>query len=327
MRFDVRKMGVFVLLWVLMVPGLFALPTEKDQKDQGEFQIENIQVLMELEHIQVSFLVRDSAGDFIRDLSMEDFVILENGQPQNIAVLKEQEVPISAVVMLDTSWSIENYIDDALGTALDFFGGLELEQAAFVSFSRTPRVILDWKEKPASLSSYFANLKTDGQTALYDSVIWVTQNVLKERSGKKLIILITDGIDTMSKANFEDMISEARQGGITVYPIIYTNRFIQRYRKKLGKRESPIGRSVSREFHKFIVLQNRFVDQTMRFGGRTIFSHEFKDLKKIYTDIIREMKSHYVMFYPSGSEDGESAREVKMYTRRVPGKIFIEVSQ
>ncbi len=216
---------------------------------------------------------------------------------------------------------------DALGTALDFFGGLEQEQAAFVSFAGTQRVILDWKEKPASLSTYFADLKTDGQTALYDSVIWVAQNVLKERSGKKLIILITDGIDTISKANFEEMISEARQEGITIYPIIYTNRFIQRYRKKLGKRESPIGRSVSREFHNFIVLQNRFVDQTMRFGGRTIFSQEFKDLKEIYTDIIREMKRHYVMFYQSGSEDRESAREVKMYTRRVPGKIFIEVSQ
>ncbi len=105
-----RKMGVFVLLWIMMAQGLSALPTEKDEKDQQEFEIENIQVLMELEHIQVSFLVRDSAGNFIRDLSMEDFVILENGQPQNIAVLKEQEVPISAVVMLDTSWSIENYL-------------------------------------------------------------------------------------------------------------------------------------------------------------------------------------------------------------------------
>ena len=320
-------MRVFILLGVSLLQGLFALTAEKDQKDQDEFQIENIQVHMELEHIQVSFLVRDSEGNFIRDLSMEDFVILENGQPQNIAVLKEQEVPISAVVMLDTSWSIENYLDDALGTALDFFGGLQQEQAAFVSFSGTQRVILDWKEKPASVSSYFADLKTNGQTALYDSVIWVTQNVLKERSGKKLIILITDGIDTMSKANFEDMISEARQEGITIYPIIYTNRFIQRYRKKLGKRESPVGRSISREFHNFIVLQNRFVDQTLRFGGRTIFSQEFKDLKKIYTNIIREMKSYYVMFYQSGSEDRESAREVKMYTRRLPGKIFIEVSQ
>ena len=310
-----------------MVQGSFGLSNEKDEKDQGDFQIENIQVLMKLEHIQVSFLVRDSAGNFIRDLSMEDFVILENGQPQNIAVLKEQEIPISVVVMLDTSWSIENYLDSALGAALDFFGGLEQEQAAFVSFSGTPRVILDWEEKPASLSSYFSDLKTDGKTALYDSVIWVAENVLKERSGKKLIILITDGIDTMSKANFEDMISEARKKGITIYPIIYTNRFIQRYREKLGKRESPIGRSISREFHKFIVLQNRFVDQTMRFGGRTIFSQEFKDLKEIYTDIIREMKSHYVMFYQSGSEDRERAREVKMYTRRVPGKIFIEVSQ
>ena len=321
------KRGVLIVLWVSMVQGSFGLSNEKDEKDQGDFQIENIQVLMKLEHIQVSFLVRDSAGNFIRDLSMEDFVILENGQPQNIAVLKEQEIPISVVVMLDTSWSIENYLDSALGAALDFFGGLEQEQAAFVSFSGTPRVILDWEEKPASLSSYFSDLKTDGKTALYDSVIWVAENVLKERSGKKLIILITDGIDTMSKANFEDMISEARKKGITIYPIIYTNRFIQRYREKLGKRESPIGRSISREFHKFIVLQNRFVDQTMRFGGRTIFSQEFKDLKEIYPDIIREMKSHYVMFYQSGSEDRERAREVKMYTRRVPGKIFIEVSQ
>ena len=322
-----REWGVCVVLWGLIFQGVSAVPTEKDPKDQGDFQIENIQVTMELEHIQVSFLVRDSEGSFIRDLSMEDFVILENGKPQNIAVLKEQEVLISAVVMLDTSWSIENYLDDALGTALDFFAGLEQEQAAFVAFSRTPRVILDWEEKPASLSSYFEDLRTDGQTALHDSVIWVAQNVLKERSGKKLIILITDGIDTTSKANFEDMISEARQTGITIYPIIYTNRFIQRYRKKLGKRESPIRRSISREFHNFIVLQNRFVDQTLRFGGRTIFSQEFQDLNEIYADIIREMKSHYVMFYQSGSEDRESAREVKMYTRKIPGKIFIEVSQ
>ena len=319
--------ALFLLLFALSFPVLGASPGRDDQDERKDFQIENIQVLMELEHIQVSFLVRDSEGKLIRDLSMEDFVILENGQPQNIAILKEQEVPISAVVMLDTSWSIDTYLDNALSTALDFFGGLEQEQAAFVLFSGTPRVILNWEEKPASLASYFSDLRTDGETALYDSVIWVSQNLFKERPGKKLIILITDGIDTKSRTSFEDMISEARQKGITIYPIIYTNQFIQRYRQKLGTRESPIGRSISREFHKFIVLQNRFVEQTMRFGGRTIFSREFKDLDKIYTDIIQEMKSHYVMFYQSGSEDREAAREVKMYTRRVPGKIFIEVSQ
>ena len=113
MRFVVREWGICVVLWGLIFQGVSAVPTEKDPKDQGDFQIENIQVTMELEHIQVSFLVRDSEGSFIRDLSMEDFVILENGKPQNIAVLKEQEVLISAVVMLDTSWSIENYLDDA----------------------------------------------------------------------------------------------------------------------------------------------------------------------------------------------------------------------
>ena len=98
--------------------------------------------------------------------------------------------------------------------------------------------------------------------------------------GKKLIVLITDGVDTMSKANFEDMIPGARQVGVTIYPIIYTKRFIQRYRKKLGKRESPIQRSISREFHNFIVLQNRFVDQIVRFGGRTIFPKTSRTLTR-----------------------------------------------
>ena len=282
---------------------------------------------MALEHIRVTFLVRDDRGHLIRNLSKDDFVVLENGRPQNITLLEEQEVPINVVVMVDTSWSLQDLLKNAVETAIDFFRGLENESAAVVRFSRTPELILDWDERPPDIRSLLAGVSSDGKTALYDSVIWVCRNVLESRSGKKVVVLISDGIDTASRASFRDMIRVSRQEGITVYPIIYTNQFIQNYRHELGDREAPIRSNISRAFHRFVVGQNRFLEQTRRYGGRTIFSDSFLDLRQIYVDIIEEMKSHYVLYYQSDARAEDESHEVRMFTRRIPGRIFVEFSQ
>ena len=298
-------------------------PTERD----GGAGTSRIEVEMALEHIRVTFLVRDDRGHLVRDLSQDDFIVMENGRPQNITMLEEQEVPINVAVMLDTSWSLQDLLKNAVETAIDFFRGLENESAAVVRFSRTAQLVLDWDEKPQDIRSLMSRFSSDGKTALYDSVIWVCRNVLKSRSGKKVIVLISDGIDTASQASFRDMIRVSRQEGITVYPIIYTNQFIQNYRRELGDREAPVRSNISRAFHRFVVSQNRFLDQTRRYGGRTIFSDSFLDLRQIYRDIIEEMKSRYVLYYQSDGRDDDGSHEVRMFTRRIPGRIFVEFSQ
>ena len=217
--------------------------------------------------------------------------------------------------------------ENAVETAIDFFRGLENESAAVVRFSRAPELILDWDERPQDIRSLMARVSSDGKTALYDSVIWVCRNVLRSRSGKKVVVLISDGIDTASRASFREMIRISRQEGITVYPIIYTNQFIQNYRVELGDREAPVRSNISRAFHRFVVSQNRFLDQTRRYGGRTIFSDAFLDLRQIYRDIIEEMKSRYVLYYQSDGRDEDGSHEVRMFTRRVAGRIFVEFSQ
>ena len=319
--------------WI--VTGLLALgiPFSASAQDSAPAQTDadsgtsRVEVEMQLEHIRVTFLVRDDRGHLIRDLSKDDFVVLENGRPQNITLLEEQEVPINVAVMVDTSWSLQDLLRNAVETAIDFFRGLENESVAVVRFSRTPELLLDWDERPQDIRSLMARVSSDGKTALYDSVIWVCRNVLKSRSGKKVVVLISDGIDTASRASFRDMIRVSRQEGITVYPIIYTNVFIENYRRELGDREAPIRTSISRAFHRFVVSQNRFLEQTRRYGGRTIFSDAFLDLRQIYTDIIEEMKSHYVLYYQSDARGDEASHEVRMFTRRIPGKIFVEFSQ
>lgn len=300
-----------------------AAPAEKDD-GPGTSRVE---VEMALEHIRVTFLVRDDRGHLIRNLSKDDFVVLENGRPQTITLLEEQEVPINVAVMVDTSWSLQDLLKNAVETAIDFFRGLENESAAVVRFSRTPELILDWDERPQDIRSLMARVSSDGKTALHDSVIWVCRNVLGSRPGKKVVVLISDGIDTASRASFREMIRISRQEEITVYPIIYTNQFIQNYRRELGDREAPVRSDISRAFHRFVVSQNRFLDQTRRYGGRTIFSDSFLDLRQIYRDIIEEMKSHYVLYYQSDGRDDDGSHEVRMFTRRVPGRIFVEFSQ
>ncbi len=311
------------------VPDLRAQEEHQEPSSEAEGEqltVEQIQVVMELESIQLRFLVRDSTGKFMPNLSAKDFVVVENGHEQNIALLKEQEVPINCVVMVDNSWSTTMFLAKAGQVAVDFFKVLQPENSAFVLFAENPRVIINWTEEAKDIAPFMGTVtKANGKTALYDSVIWVSKNMFKDRHGKNLIILLTDGIDTISRSSFPQMMRVTRENGVTLYPIIYTNPYIENYRRSLGNGNRKVIASISSDFHNMILMQNRFIDQSLRYGGRTIFSNAFRDLGNIYGDIIHEMKSQYVMLYQSSDLDTDK-REVKVFTKKVPGKVFIEVS-
>jgi len=289
--------------------------------------VEDVSVVMNVEHIELSFLVRDPEGNMINDLSADDFTLLENGEEKRIVALKEQEVPIHAAVMVDTSWSLGSFFDDALMTGLEFFRGLDREGSCFLLFSEKPRVLLDWDDNDPEFALQLENVRTDGTTALYDSVIKAVNHSFENRSGKKLIVLITDGIDTRSRHTFEDMIKTARREGVALYSILYTNQTISDYRDRIRRTGFRRDKRVSSYFHDCVVKQNQFLEESLRFGGRTIFSNGFSDLKKRYAQIVKEMKSHYVLLYESEAENQDDVREVKIASRVTPAKVYVEVSR
>lgn len=290
-------------------------------------RVDDLQIQVHLEYAQLTFLVRDADGRLIPGLEPSDFVIEENKVQREIVALRQQEVPISAVVMVDTSWSMNSFMEKAIQTGHDFFKGLSNEQAAFVRFSDRPSVVLDWGENKDQLTLRLSDMKPDGKTALHDSVSWVADEMLGERTGKKVVILISDGIDTISNQSFETMMSTLRGNGISLYAVIYTNPELDRFRAMLRARGSKMVDQVSRDFQTFLVRQNEFLEQSLRFGGRTIFSRGFEDLEKIYQEIVDEMKSQYVMLYRSEVDNDEEIRNVEVQTTRVPGKIFIDVTR
>ncbi|RPJ53570.1 MAG: hypothetical protein EHM23_30710, partial [Acidobacteria bacterium] len=117
------RIACFFLVSVWMIP--LSLPAASPQEEarskaqepvipkeenHADLTVEQVQVLMELETIQLKFLVRDSEGSFMRNLTAQDFTVIENGHEQNVALLKEQQVPISTVVMVDNSYSTSQFL-------------------------------------------------------------------------------------------------------------------------------------------------------------------------------------------------------------------------
>jgi VWFA-related protein len=316
----IKKILSVLFLATLLCCGS-AAPQDKAPQPGWVISVEDLQI--KIESVQLLFLVRDGNGNLIQNLRTSDFQLTENGEERPIAVTQQKDVPINACIVVDTSWSIGSMLDNVVKTASEFFSGLTHDRTSVVFFSEHPRVVADWSmgmnQEP------FRNVKLEGRTALYDSLLWIMNSHFKDVAGKKLILLITDGIDNMSRASVQDMFQTAHDRGIVVYAIIYTNPVIESLRHRLlgGK----VSNGVSPALQKMIQAQNTFIDKTLRYGGRTIFSNAFADMHNIYQRVIDETKSQYVLSFPTPREE-INKRDIKFLIRpEIPGRILVQISR
>ncbi|HEY3128890.1 MAG TPA: VWA domain-containing protein [Acidobacteriota bacterium] len=318
------KNVTFFFLLLLLCTGIAAAQANSQEKAPQPgwvFSVEDLEI--KIESVQLLFLVRDADGNLVHNLRTSDFRLMENGEEKPITVFQQKDVPINACIVVDTSWSIGSMLDNVLKTASEFFSGLTHDKTSVVYFSEHPRVIADWN-LGVNQGSPFKNVKLEGRTALYDSLLWIMNNHFKNISGKKLIFLITDGIDNMSRSSVQEMFQAAHDRGIVVYAIIYTNPVIENLRHRLltGK----ISSSVSPALQKMIQAQNSFIDKSLRYGGRTIFSNSFGDMHSIYQRVIDETKSQYVLSFPTPKEE-VSKRDIRFLIKpEVPGRIVVQIS-
>lgn len=285
--------------------------------------VEDIKI--EVESVQLMFLVRDGQGNLIRNLKSSDFQLTEEGRTRPIAVVQQRDIPINACIMVDTSWSIGSLLDNVVHTASNFFDGLSQEKISVVSFAARPQLIIPWTQG-IEMQAPFKNLKLEGRTALYDSLLWVINEHFKGVQGKKLIFLITDGIDNMSQSTLQDVFKAANQRNVVIYAILSTNSVLQNIRNRMLNGENDL--RISKSLQKMIELQNAFIERTLRYGGRTIFSHSFDDMERVYGRIIDETKSQYVLSFPNPSGREVSQHDIHFVIKpEIPGRIFVQIGQ
>ena len=198
-----------------------AAPTPPEEVEAGDI----IRVDTTLVTIPVSVMDRD--GRYVPNLRKEDFRIWEDDVEQDVAFFASVDKPFSVVLMLDTSPSTQFRLEDIQDAAITFVNQLRPDdQVMVVSFSADVRVLSDFTTDRAKLQRAIYRAHTDSGTSIYDAVDTVINKHLNRTSGRKAIVLFTDGVDTTSgNASYESTITDAQELDALIYPVQYNTAF------------------------------------------------------------------------------------------------------
>jgi VWFA-related protein len=192
-------------------------PTGPEEVSAGDV----IKVNTTLVTIPVSVMDRD--GRYVPNLNKQDFRIWEDGVEQEVAVFSSVDKPFSVVLMLDTSPSTQFRLEDIQDAAISFINQLRPDDMVMVvSFNNSIKVQTDFTNDRYRLQRAIRNTHTDDGTRLYDAVDQVINQRLSRVTGRKAIVLFTDGVDTTSKhSDYQSNVTDAQELDALIYPVQY----------------------------------------------------------------------------------------------------------
>jgi VWFA-related protein len=177
--------------------------------------------------VTVPVSVMDRGGKYVPDLSREDFHIFEEGVEQRITYFAAVDQPFTVALVIDTSGSTDYSLDQIQNAAIAFVNQLK-EQDRVMVIAFDDRINLLTKQPTSDreeLIKAIRRTRTGGGTRLYDAVHQVINEHMKGITGRKAIVLFTDGVDTTSfQASYDSTLREADGLDALIYPVAYDTR-------------------------------------------------------------------------------------------------------
>src|SRR5262245_54766857 len=242
-----------------------------------------------VELVNVQFSVTDRHGRFVPGLTMKDFLVEEDGRRQEIRnFARENELPLTLSMLIDTSPSVRPVFDEEKNTAIAFLESIlrAKDLALVIGFDRSVTLIQDYTENAKLLRRAIDDLEIGGGTSIFDAIYLACNEKLKEEAGRKAIILISDGEDTTSKVKLNEALVAAHQSDAVIYAISNSVRSGFIYGRRRGR--SGGGGDLG--------TLRKFSDET---GGATFVLNEQIGFKKIFDQIAQELRSQYSLGYVS----------------------------
>ena len=195
---------------------------------------------MDVDVVNVLCTVHDHRGALVRDLKQDDFKIFEDGRPQEIRYFaQDTDLPLTIALLLDVSGSVRWFVEDEKRTAAKFLEQVlrPNDRALLVGFSST---IVLWQDLTGSStllaealqrlrSIPFKGLPPLGfpmpSTLLYEAVQKTAVGKLKSLSGRKVLIVISDGLDNGSSVHLDSVIEAVQATNTIVYGICFESGF------------------------------------------------------------------------------------------------------
>jgi Ca-activated chloride channel family protein len=195
--------------------------TSKSSEPEEVGEGDVVRVSTTLVSIPVS--VMDRQGRFIPDLRKEDFRIYEEGVEQKVAYFASVEKPFTVALIIDTSASTHFRMEEMQDAAIAFVNQLRPDDRVLVvTFDSDIRVLQEATNDRNALRDAIRRARTGGNTRLYDAIDFVIHQRLNQISGRKAIVLFTDGVDTTSKhATYQDNMRDAEELDALIFPVQY----------------------------------------------------------------------------------------------------------
>src|SRR4030095_7683007 len=174
--------------------------------------------------VNTPVVVRDEKGRFVSGLTKDDFIVLDDGKEQPISYFsQESDQPLTVALVIDRSRSVQSAFSKAQVAARNFFGSVlraGKDRAVVVAFDSGVYVVQDFTDNAIALAAASSKLTAAGGTSIFDAVYKTTRDKLVgDEEGRRVILLITDGDDTTSRASIEQAIEMAIKNNVIIYAI------------------------------------------------------------------------------------------------------------
>lgn len=269
---------------------------------------------LDLELQQLYVTVRGSGGRRVTQLAQENFGILDDGLSQSLVTFQPGDVPFTAAILVDASTSMRgDRLRLAVTGAESFVRGMrELDEASLLLFSDRLLYRGPFTGDSAPMRQALATVEASGGTAINDH-LYLALKTLESRQGRRVVILLTDGVDIESALRMEDIRWMARRSQALIYWI----RLVQGDTDTVSRFSS--WRDPDQHRRELSVLQ-QVVEES---GGRILAIDELDQAGGVFQEILSELREQYVLgYYPSSNENDGSWHEVKVRVRGYsPGAI------
>jgi Ca-activated chloride channel family protein len=232
--------------------------------------------------VNVFTSVTDANGAPVASLKKDDFEVFEDGDLQQIAVFhRESELPLSIVVAIDTSLSTRVDQKLELESARRFAHDIlrPIDALSLFQFSEIIDQLTPFTSDLRLIDRGISRVHAGAATALYDT-LYLGADALMDRRGRKVMVVITDGGDTISKTTYQQALQEAQESEVIIYSII------------IVPIEANAGRDIGGE-HALIQLSRDT-------GGRYFYATGLAQLDAAFHQIGEELRTQYLIaYYPS----------------------------
>lgn len=250
-------------------------------------------IKVDVKLVNVFVTVTDARGAPLANLQKDNFVLKEDGKEQKIAVFsRESALPLSIVLAVDTSLSTRKDLPLELVSARKFAHAIIRPQdgMSVYTFSETVSQMVPFTNDLKTIDEGIDHPRLGSATALYDA-IFLGSRALSRRQGRKVMVAITDGGDTMSQVDYKEALRAAQEAEAIIYSVI------------IVPIEASAGRDTGGE--------HALIQVSFDTGGKYYYAKSLSQLDDAFRQISDELRTQYLLaYYPSERYSNSQFRQL-----------------